>query len=46
VDILFDVHDRPHVLEINAVPGWRALAEATGFDVGAAILDELARGVS
>ena len=29
------------VLEVNAVPGWRALAEATGLDVAAAILTHL-----
>jgi ribosomal protein S6--L-glutamate ligase len=44
VDLLFDPEDRPHVLEINAVPGWKALAEATGIDVAAAILDEVVGG--
>ena len=29
------------VLEVNAVPGWRALARATGIDVAAAILADL-----
>ena len=29
------------VLEVNAVPGWRALGQATGVDVAAAILDHL-----
>jgi ribosomal protein S6--L-glutamate ligase len=29
------------VLEVNAVPGWRALARATGIDVAAAILKTL-----
>jgi ribosomal protein S6--L-glutamate ligase len=29
------------VLEVNAVPGWRALAERTGIDVAAAILAHL-----
>jgi ribosomal protein S6--L-glutamate ligase len=29
------------VLEVNAVPGWRALARATGIDVAAAILEAL-----
>jgi glutathione synthase/RimK-type ligase-like ATP-grasp enzyme len=29
------------VLEVNAVPGWRALARATGIDVAAAILQTL-----
>src|SRR5262249_8507714 len=42
VDILID-HDRdgPVVLEVNAVPGWRALAKVTGVDVAAAILEHL-----
>jgi ribosomal protein S6--L-glutamate ligase len=31
------------VLEVNAVPGWRALARATGVDVAAAILQFLMR---
>ncbi|APW58758.1 ATP-grasp domain-containing protein [Paludisphaera borealis] len=29
------------VLEVNAVPGWRALARVTGIDVAAALLDAL-----
>lgn len=31
------------VLEVNAVPGWRALAHVTGIDVAAALLDTLRR---
>lgn len=42
VDLLEDL-DRggPVVLEVNAVPGWKALAASTGVDVAAAILDHL-----
>jgi ribosomal protein S6--L-glutamate ligase len=29
------------ILEVNAVPGWRALAAATGVDVARALLSEL-----
>jgi ribosomal protein S6--L-glutamate ligase len=29
------------VLEVNAVPGWKALSAATGVDVASAVLDEL-----
>ncbi|MDX2035899.1 MAG: RimK family alpha-L-glutamate ligase [Isosphaeraceae bacterium] len=29
------------ILEVNAVPGWRAFAQATGIDVAAALLTEL-----
>jgi ribosomal protein S6--L-glutamate ligase len=42
VDLLED-HDRgtPVVIEVNAVPGWRALARATGVDVASEVLAEL-----
>jgi tetrahydromethanopterin:alpha-L-glutamate ligase len=42
VDLIFDL-DREQliVLEVNAVPGWRALARVTGIDVAAAILAAL-----
>jgi len=48
VDLVDDL-DRggPVILEVNAVPGWRALAGATGVDVAAAVLAhlrDLARG--
>jgi glutathione synthase/RimK-type ligase-like ATP-grasp enzyme len=29
---------RTYVLEVNAVPGWRALAKTTGVDVATAVL--------
>jgi ribosomal protein S6--L-glutamate ligase len=42
VDLLVDRDlDRLVVIEVNAVPGWRALAGATGIDVAAAILTYL-----
>jgi RimK family alpha-L-glutamate ligase len=46
VDLMVDL-DRggPVVLEVNAVPGWKALAATTGVDVAAALLDHLARAV-
>lgn len=42
VDLIFDL-DREQfiVLEVNAVPGWRALSRVTGIDVAAAILSAL-----
>ena len=41
VDLLDDLdRGEPVVLEVNAVPGWRALAAATGVDVAAAVLGE------
>jgi ribosomal protein S6--L-glutamate ligase len=41
VDLLPDPSGRLLVLEVNAVPGWRALARATGIDVAREILSEL-----
>jgi tetrahydromethanopterin:alpha-L-glutamate ligase len=42
VDLIMDLDlDRLVVLEVNAVPGWRALARVTGIDVAAAILTAL-----
>jgi tetrahydromethanopterin:alpha-L-glutamate ligase len=42
VDLILD-GDRLLVLEVNAVPGWRALSQVTGIDVAAAVLDSLRR---
>ncbi len=42
VDLITDLDlGRAVVLEVNAVPGWRALARVTGVDVAAAILGAL-----
>lgn len=41
VDLLPDADGRLLALEVNAVPGWKALAGATGLDVAAEILREL-----
>jgi ribosomal protein S6--L-glutamate ligase len=42
IDLVHDLDlGRLVVLEVNAVPGWRALAEVTGLDVAAAILAHL-----
>ena len=38
VDLLPNPAGGYYVLEVNAVPGWRALAPATGVDVAAAII--------
>jgi tetrahydromethanopterin:alpha-L-glutamate ligase len=43
VDLLPDREGRLLVIEVNAVPGWRALAPATGIDVASAVLEELMR---
>ena len=42
VDLLPRPEGGYHVLEVNAVPGWRALAPATGVDVATAIVRFLA----
>jgi ribosomal protein S6--L-glutamate ligase len=42
VDLIVDLdREQLMVLEVNAVPGWRALARVTGVDVAAAILATL-----
>jgi ribosomal protein S6--L-glutamate ligase len=41
IDILRDPEGRPHVVEVNAVPGWKALSQATGIDVARAILEHV-----
>jgi tetrahydromethanopterin:alpha-L-glutamate ligase len=44
VDLIMDLDlGRMVVLEVNAVPGWRALARVTGIDVAAEILTALKR---
>jgi ribosomal protein S6--L-glutamate ligase len=39
VDLLPGVDGRWWVLEVNAVPGWRAMAPATGLDIAAMMID-------
>lgn len=47
IDLIVDpVSARPYVIEANAVPGWKALAAATGVDVAKEILLELRRPAS
>ncbi len=43
VDLLPDREGRWYVLEVNAVPGWRALAPVSGIDVAAEIVRFLTR---
>jgi len=42
VDLLPGPDGAWYVIEVNAVPGWRALAPVTGIDVAAALIDFLA----
>ena len=38
VDVLVSDGGEPYVLEVNAIPGWRELAEVTGIDVTRQVL--------
>jgi RimK family alpha-L-glutamate ligase len=42
VDLLAGRDGRTYVLEVNGIPGWRGLQEATGEDVAGALIDHLA----
>lgn len=42
VDLLHGRDGRTYVLEVNAVPGWRALAKVTGRDVAVEVLEFVA----
>jgi len=42
VDLLPGPDGRMKVIEVNAVPGWRAIAAAQGRDVAAMVLDHVA----
>lgn len=39
VDLLYDAAGCCHVIEVNAVPGWRAFQQVTGCDVAAAVVE-------
>jgi ribosomal protein S6--L-glutamate ligase len=41
VDLLPGPDGELHVLEVNAVPGWRALAPVTGVDIASELIDAL-----
>ncbi len=45
VDLLPGCDGRLYTIEVNAVPGWKALARATGQDVAAQVLEFLASRV-
>ncbi len=46
VDLLPARDGTVHVLEVNGIPGWRGLQEATGIDVAGALVDHLATATS
>ena len=41
IDLLYDRGGGCYVIEVNAVPGWRAFQRVTGIDVAARLLDSL-----
>ncbi len=43
VDLLYDLAGRCYVIEVNAVPGWRAFAQATQIDVADRVIEYLER---
>src|SRR6266478_2888186 len=45
VDLLYDRSGAGYVIEVNGVPGWRALARVTGCDVAREVVRSLERGV-
>jgi RimK family alpha-L-glutamate ligase len=46
VDVLRAADGRDYVLELNGIPGWRGLQEATGADVAAALVEHVEALVS
>ncbi len=43
VDLLPARDGQVYVLEVNGIPGWQGLQEATGLDVAGALLEQMAR---
>jgi RimK family alpha-L-glutamate ligase len=44
VDLLRAADGRDYVIEVNAIPGWRGVEQATGVDVAGALVEHLERG--
>jgi len=44
VDLVTDRDGRTQVLEVNGIPGWKGLQQATGLDVAGALIDYLSAG--
>jgi glutathione synthase/RimK-type ligase-like ATP-grasp enzyme len=43
VDLVTGRDGTIYVLEVNGIPGWRGLQEATGLDIAGRLVDHLAR---
>ena len=41
VDVLHSREGRAYVIEVNGVPGWKALSRVTGCDVARAVVQSL-----
>jgi ribosomal protein S6--L-glutamate ligase len=39
VDLVYDQHGAPYLLEVNSAPGWKYISTATGVDIAAELLD-------
>jgi tetrahydromethanopterin:alpha-L-glutamate ligase len=46
VDLLRAADGREYVLELNSIPGWRGLQDATGADVAGALVEHMEALVS
>jgi RimK family alpha-L-glutamate ligase len=46
VDLLTSSTGQSYVLEVNGIPGWKGLQQATGIDVAGKLLDYVARRVA
>jgi glutathione synthase/RimK-type ligase-like ATP-grasp enzyme len=44
VDLLTGRDGMTYVLEVNGIPGWKGLQEATGLDVAGRLIDHFAPG--
>jgi RimK family alpha-L-glutamate ligase len=44
VDLLRGADGRDYIIEVNAIPGWHGVEQATGVDVAAALVAHLERG--
>jgi hypothetical protein len=44
VDLVTGSDGITYVLEVNGIPGWRGLQEATGLDIAGRLIDHLAPG--
>jgi RimK family alpha-L-glutamate ligase len=41
VDVVYDIDNRPTVLEVNSMPAWSGLQKVTSFDIAAALASDI-----